>query len=252
MKRGTIDNPKTARLAAALGLETWGAVGILESLWHFAARHAIRGDVGRWTDEDIANAIGWKGDSAVLIEALVKSRWLDKSKKHRLLVHDWHDHADQSVSKTLRNRSETFLTFPEKSRNGKPQPGPGPGPEPLPEPGPGPEPLGGPCPDPDPDKSLDWPAIRELANRVATVVPAAEPNDRALILKACILVDQGRLSRNCIEGAMESTAAKAKGNKAAYFTNALRGRAKDLHRINNLDSLFASVPDSLLVAGATP
>lgn len=127
MKRGTIDHPKTMRLARLLDIERWGAVGILESLWHFTARHAMRGDIGRWPNDEIAEGIGWKGDPDTLVDALVSARWLDADNSHRLIVHDWHEHADDSVKKTLRNRSEHFATFPEKSRNGSPQPEPEPG-----------------------------------------------------------------------------------------------------------------------------
>ena len=57
MKRGTPDHPKTLELADRLGLERWGAVGLLECLWHFAAHYAKRGDVGRFSDEAIARAM---------------------------------------------------------------------------------------------------------------------------------------------------------------------------------------------------
>jgi hypothetical protein len=112
MKRGTLDHPKTLHLARLLGVQRWGAIGILESLWHFAAKHALRGDVGRWSDEQIAEAIGWTDNPERLIEALVQARWLERSAEHRLIVHDWHDHADDSVRKTLRNRNLTFATLP--------------------------------------------------------------------------------------------------------------------------------------------
>lgn len=111
MKRGTPDHPKTRRLMRLLSIETWQACGILETLWHFTAKHAIRGDIGRWTDEEIAEGIGWTKDASELVSALVESRWLDRSDKYRLIVHDWHDHADDSVKKTLKNRGETFVTF---------------------------------------------------------------------------------------------------------------------------------------------
>jgi hypothetical protein len=140
MKRGTANHPKMTRLAKALRMRRWGAVGIMESLWHFTARHAIRGDIGRWSDGDIAEALDWAGDPSNLVSALVETGWLDEHPTHRLLVHDWHEHADDSVKKTLKNRGETFATLPEnsgsipeESRNGSPQPEPKPEPEPIEE-----------------------------------------------------------------------------------------------------------------------
>ena len=109
MKRGTPSHPKTLELAAALDLPQWGAVGILESLWHFAAQYARRGDVGRRTDLAIARAIGWKDDPGRLIAALVETGWLDRCRCHRLRVHDWPEHADQTVARTEEVRGQGFL-----------------------------------------------------------------------------------------------------------------------------------------------
>ena len=54
MKRNTLAHPKVGKLARALEVERWGAIGILESLWCWAGRYAPRGDVGRWDPEDLA------------------------------------------------------------------------------------------------------------------------------------------------------------------------------------------------------
>jgi hypothetical protein len=100
MKRGTPDHPKTRHLAALLKLRRWQVVGLLESLWHFAAQYARRGDIGKWTNAEIAAGIEWEGDPDKLIECLSETRWLDQSDQYRLLVHDWPDHADQTVSRS--------------------------------------------------------------------------------------------------------------------------------------------------------
>jgi hypothetical protein len=110
VKRGTPEHPKTRRLARRLNLETWGAVGVLESLWHWAAKFARRGDIGRHDDADIAEGIGWRGDPATLIEALIAERWIDANDTYRLVIHDWHIHADDAVKKTLERAGETFAT----------------------------------------------------------------------------------------------------------------------------------------------
>lgn len=73
------------------------AVAILERLWHATASSAIRGDIGRFEDEVIAELVGWMGDSSELVAMLVDCGWLDVSTEHRLLVHDWHDHAPNHV-----------------------------------------------------------------------------------------------------------------------------------------------------------
>lgn len=109
MKRGTPQHPKTLDLAAKLGIERWAAVGILESLWHFAANYAKAGDIGRHSDAAIAAGIGWLGDSQQLASALLATGWLDACKCHRLRVHDWPDHADQTVGRSEEVKRRGFL-----------------------------------------------------------------------------------------------------------------------------------------------
>lgn len=97
MKRGTPDHPKTKMLSHKLKLRRWEAVGVLESLWHFTAQYAKRGDIGKWSNLEIASAIEWEGDPDLLIDALVECKLLDVSTTYRLLVHDWESHADQTT-----------------------------------------------------------------------------------------------------------------------------------------------------------
>lgn len=170
MKRTGMGHPKLRRLARLLDLAyPYGAVGMVETLWHFTAIHAIRGNVGKWSDAEIADGIGWPTDDAArLIEALVDAGLVDRHSVHRLVIHDWSDHADQSTKKTLGKRRLTFANLddstltqggpapeaagsvPESFQNNSgtvrndsgtvqkrsAQPEPEPGPEPEPEPGP--------------------------------------------------------------------------------------------------------------------
>lgn len=109
MKRGTPDHPKTKRLMRSLGIPAYAAVGILESLFHFTAKYAPRGDVGKFSDQDIAEGLGWDGDPSDLITVLMSTGWIDLHPEHRLIVHDWQDHADDSVKKTLKNKDILFV-----------------------------------------------------------------------------------------------------------------------------------------------
>lgn len=109
MKRGTPEHPKTYLLASALQIPKWGSIGILESIWHFTAQYAQAGNIGRHSDDAIARHIGWQTDSYPLIRALVITGWLDRCECHRLRVHDWHEHADQTVQRVLKNRNDAFL-----------------------------------------------------------------------------------------------------------------------------------------------
>ncbi len=141
MKRGTPRHPKVDDLAARLALPRYAAAGLLELLWHFAAEFAVAGDVGRFSDDAIARALSWEGDAAKLIDALVAARWLDRCECHRFRVHDWPDHADQTVERVLAKRRQQFLpcyfnasTMLAVDADKTSQPLPLPLPLPLPEP----------------------------------------------------------------------------------------------------------------------
>lgn len=117
MKRGTPDHPKVAYLASLLNVPTYSAVGILELLWHFTARYAPQGDIGKHPDSVIAKAVYWQrptGERGVRPEcklsgALVTAKWLDTCQVHRLIVHDWCDHADEAVRKFLSRHGLDFV-----------------------------------------------------------------------------------------------------------------------------------------------
>lgn len=87
------------------------AVGLLERLWHAAISDAPRGNIGRLTNADIAERMGWHGSADDLITALVAFGWLDGSKEHRLLIHDWHVHAPNHVKGNVAKQGG-FLTNP--------------------------------------------------------------------------------------------------------------------------------------------
>lgn len=70
--------------------------------------YAHQGDIGRHADEAIARAIHWDREPVALLSALVASGWVDACPCHRLRVHDWPAHADQTVHRVLANRKLTF------------------------------------------------------------------------------------------------------------------------------------------------
>lgn len=134
MKRGTPEHPKVAHLASILNINHAWAMGILEALWHFTARYAPQGDIGKHTDSVIAKAVYWErptGERGVTPEcklsgALVTAKWLDPSPIYRLIVHDWRDHADEAVRKFLSRHGLDFVS----TQSCLPEPLPKP--EPLP------------------------------------------------------------------------------------------------------------------------
>ena len=147
MLRAAINHRKFGRLAEALGITRFAAIGLAECLWHLTATQAPQGDIGKLSDAEIAAGVFWpKRTASRLVQALMSPevRLLDSCNCHRIRVHDWNCHADQSVKKTLTKNRKRFLPcylpdprsvmVPESFRNGSGLPVPEPVPEPEPEP----------------------------------------------------------------------------------------------------------------------
>lgn len=107
MKRGTPEHPKSLMLMGELGVCRVVAVGVLESLWHVCAQYAPDGRLSKYPSRVLAQAMGWDGDAERLFAALEASGWVDRAGDD-LVVHDWPDHADDSVHKYLARRTERF------------------------------------------------------------------------------------------------------------------------------------------------
>lgn len=104
MKRGTNLKLKFTALKKILGMDEWQIRGLLDSLWAFATENAPRGDVGRFSDDQIFDGMDFHGDRKKTMRALIECGWVDKCKKNRLLVHDWADHCESWIkSKVIRD-----------------------------------------------------------------------------------------------------------------------------------------------------
>lgn len=108
MKREAWNHPKFKLLSMDLHLSLCYVRGVMESLWMATAINWPRGDIGRWTDEEIAVSIDYPGDPGELVAALIKRRLLDEVGDGRLFVHDWHEHADSHVHARLARQAELF------------------------------------------------------------------------------------------------------------------------------------------------
>jgi hypothetical protein len=106
--RAVPDHPKFAHLKALLGLGKGATLGYLEAVWHFTGRFTPQGDIGKYSDSQIENWVEWPGEAGELIAAMVEAKWIDRDDVHRLLVHDWHQHADKATKNALGRAEKKF------------------------------------------------------------------------------------------------------------------------------------------------
>ena len=109
MKTATPDTMKFRRLQRRLGTSKAVTVGILELLWIATAKSAPQGDIGKFSNEEIAIECDYEGDPETLIGALVDCRWLDVHDDCRLVVHDWAEHAPTHVANNLKRWGKWFI-----------------------------------------------------------------------------------------------------------------------------------------------
>jgi hypothetical protein len=110
LKREALTHPKLKLLARDLNCSINEVRGLMWALWGLAGFSFPRGDVGRLTNEEIALAVDYEGEHDFLIERLISRRLLDEvdDEDGRLFVHDWHEHADDSVQYKLARAGQTF------------------------------------------------------------------------------------------------------------------------------------------------
>ena len=100
---------KFRKLQRKLSCSRIVAVGTLELLWIAVQKNAPQGDIGRFTDEEIAIECDWEGDPELLVDSLVECNWLDRCDTHRLIVHDWKDHAPGWVKRQLARHKKSLI-----------------------------------------------------------------------------------------------------------------------------------------------
>lgn len=110
MKANTPELMKFKKLQRKLGETRRGIIGLLEAMWIEVARNCPEGDIGRFSDEEIAIMVDWEGDPKQLVDALTECRWLDVCEEHRLVVHDWADHCPTYVRGGLAKKRKSIAT----------------------------------------------------------------------------------------------------------------------------------------------
>jgi hypothetical protein len=109
------ENPKTKHLMKLLNLREREVEGLMLAIWRFTKYNAPRGDIGKYTDEELEIALEWD-QPGTLIPALLKARFFDHSNdpRVRFTVHQWHEHCEAHVHTLVVRLCTTFAdgTFP--------------------------------------------------------------------------------------------------------------------------------------------
>ena len=108
MKKGTDALAKFLLMKKDLKLPKFAAKGLLQDIWDFTALNTPEGNLGKYTNEEIAMFLEYEGDPDELIAVLLRRRWLDADDEHRLLVHDWPDHCEDGIHIRLAKERRRF------------------------------------------------------------------------------------------------------------------------------------------------
>ncbi len=102
------EHPKIYALVDRLKLRRNSeAVGIVVSLWLWAAKNAPDGDLSGFPDRAIAAALGfYRGRGTELCQALAETGWLDVNENGGYSIHNWTQYAGRLMEIVKRNREE--------------------------------------------------------------------------------------------------------------------------------------------------
>ena len=75
------DHPKTARLRRRLGVSLPTAIGHLHLLWWWVYDYAPRGDLRRFSDQDLADAATWTEEPEAFVSALIESGFMTEDRR---------------------------------------------------------------------------------------------------------------------------------------------------------------------------
>ena len=102
------DHPKIYALVDRMKLRrNCEAVGIVVSLWLWAAKNAPDGDLSGFPERAIADAVGYSSSYAEkLCQLLVETRWLDET-ENGYALHDWVEYAPAIIDMYEKDKNRT-------------------------------------------------------------------------------------------------------------------------------------------------
>lgn len=105
---------KTLRLRQAIGD---AAFWVPPRLWAYAVEHQSDGNFGKFSDQEIADAIGYPGEAAQLIEAMTSAGFLDRRRR----IKNWAEHNAYHATFTKRAKRAAECRWDRERSGGKKQ-----------------------------------------------------------------------------------------------------------------------------------
>tara|TARA_R110000751_G_scaffold265397_1_gene364485 strand:- start:21733 stop:22284 length:552 start_codon:yes stop_codon:yes gene_type:complete len=100
-----LSHRKTRRLQQFLSLPTKrDAIGLVAVLWLTVLLEAEDGTLEGFTEDDLAGALEWDGDAEMLVDGLLHSGFLIKTKDGILQVKDWMEYTGKALTIRAGNR----------------------------------------------------------------------------------------------------------------------------------------------------
>ena len=116
MKEGTESKVKFKKLKRRLGMPEWQVIGLLEAIWKLARTSAQAGDIGKFSNEDIAASIEYDDDADELVRHLSECGWLDEDEEYRLIIHNWSAHVPTYLKGNFKSHGKQFADQVAKQR----------------------------------------------------------------------------------------------------------------------------------------
>lgn len=88
-----LTHDKTYKLAEALNVPNYSAVGLMVSLWCWVAINAPDGDITKYPPRAITEATGWPKKADVFYSALIDAGLIEKTEDGRSVIRNWEQYA---------------------------------------------------------------------------------------------------------------------------------------------------------------
>lgn len=106
-------HPKRISLGSLMGWDKYQTIGRLHAFWWWCVDYSLDGDLSRFNDSQIAEAVGLDpSQSKQFVEAMVESGWIDR--EPYLRVHDWWDYVGNFLQRKYKSYPSTWKKVKDK------------------------------------------------------------------------------------------------------------------------------------------